>query len=32
MQRKEGPDLFIPSTKYPRRKKLKSIQHVSYEP
>jgi len=32
MQRKEGPDFFIPSSKYPHRKKLKSIEHVSYEP
>ena len=32
MQRKEGPDFFIPSSKFPHRTKLKSIQHVSYEP
>ena len=32
MQRKEGPDFFIPSSKFPRRTKLKSVEHVSYEP
>ncbi len=32
MQRKEGPDFFIPSSKFPHRTKLKSIQHVTYEP
>ncbi len=32
MKRKEGVDFFIPSTKYPGRKKLKTVQHVGYEP
>ena len=32
MQRKEGPDFFIPSSKFPHRTKLKSVQHVTYEP
>lgn len=32
MQRKEGPDFFIPSSKFPHRTKLKSVEHVSYEP
>lgn len=32
MRRKEGADFFIPSSKHPHRKKLKSIQHVTYEP
>ena len=32
MRRKEGVDFFIPSTKYPGRKKLKTVQHVTYEP
>lgn len=32
MRRPEGVDFFIPSYKYPRRKKLKSLTHVSYEP
>lgn len=30
MRRKEGADFFIPSTKYPGRKKLKSVTHSSY--
>ena len=30
MRRKEGADFFIPSHKYPGRKKLKSITHSSY--
>jgi hypothetical protein len=29
MRRPEGPDFFIPSSKYPGRKKLKSISHRS---
>jgi hypothetical protein len=32
MRRREGADFFIPSTKYPGRKKLKSVHHVAYEP
>jgi len=32
MQRREGADFFIPSSKHPNRKKLKSVQHLSYEP
>ncbi|HOP06077.1 MAG TPA: hypothetical protein PLF13_02165 [candidate division Zixibacteria bacterium] len=32
MRRKEGKDFFIPSSKHPNRKKLKSIEHVTYEP
>lgn len=32
MRRREGVDFFVPSTKYPGRKKLKSVQHVTYEP
>lgn len=32
MRRREGADFFIPSTKYPNRKKLKRVQHVVYEP
>jgi len=32
MKRKEGPDLFIPSPRFPNRKKLKSVQHTSWEP
>ncbi len=32
MRRSEGRDFFIPSNKYPRRTKLKSVEHTSYEP
>jgi len=32
MRRKEGPDFFVPSVKHPRRKKLKSVEYVTYEP
>lgn len=32
MRRREGADFFIPSTKYPGRKKLKTVEHVAYEP
>ncbi|MEW5994038.1 MAG: hypothetical protein AB1744_06545 [Candidatus Zixiibacteriota bacterium] len=32
MRRKEGPDFFIPSSKYPGRKKLKSVHHVTRAP
>lgn len=32
MRRREGADFFIPSTKYPGRKKLKTVQHTTYEP
>ena len=32
MRRPEGPDFFIPSNKHPRRTKLKSVEHTSYEP
>ncbi len=32
MRRPEGPDFFIPSHKHPKRTKLKSIEHTSYEP
>ena len=32
MRRREGADFFIPSTKFPGRKKLKSVHHVAYEP
>ena len=32
MRRREGADFFIPSTKYPGRKKLKTVEHVPYEP
>lgn len=32
MRRREGADFFIPSTKYPGRKKLKSVEHIAYEP
>ena len=32
MRRKEGEDFFIPSHKYPGRKKLKSVEHLNYEP
>ncbi len=30
MRRKEGADFFIPSPKYPGRKKLKSVTHSTY--
>ncbi|MDH4034406.1 MAG: hypothetical protein OEV80_11475, partial [candidate division Zixibacteria bacterium] len=32
MRRKEGADFCIPSSKFPHRKTLKSVHHVSYEP
>ena len=32
MRRPEGADFFIPSYKHPKRKKLKSVEHTSYEP
>lgn len=32
MRRPEGADFFIPSTKYPGRKKLKTVHHLAYEP
>lgn len=32
MRRKEGADFCIPSARFPRRKSLKTIHHVSYEP
>jgi hypothetical protein len=32
MRRPEGPDFFIPSHKHPKRTKLKSVEHTSYEP
>lgn len=32
MRRKEGVDFCIPSSKFPYRTSLKSVQHVSYEP
>ena len=32
MRRREGVDFFIPSTRYPGRKKLKTVKHVAYEP
>ncbi len=32
MRRREGPDFYIPSHKHPNRKKLKTVQHLSYEP
>ncbi|UCD63638.1 MAG: hypothetical protein JSW34_12980 [Candidatus Zixiibacteriota bacterium] len=32
MRRKEGPDFFVPSYKHHGRKKLKSVEHVTYEP
>ncbi len=32
MRRKEGVDFFIPSSRHPGRKKLKSVQHTTYEP
>jgi hypothetical protein len=32
MRRKEGPDFCAPSSKHPRRKKLKSVSHLTYEP
>jgi hypothetical protein len=30
MRRPEGPDFFIPSPKYPGRKKLKTVSHRSF--
>ncbi|MFQ5499142.1 MAG: hypothetical protein ACE5FH_05685 [Candidatus Zixiibacteriota bacterium] len=32
MRRKEGADFYIPSSRQPRRKKLRSVEYVSYEP
>ena len=32
MRRPEGRDFFIPSTKHPRRNKLRPMEHVTYEP
>ncbi len=32
MRRAEGPDFFVPSVKHPKRKKLKSVEYVTYEP
>ena len=32
MRRPEGPDFFIPSFKHPKRTKLKSVEHTSFEP
>ena len=32
MRRPEGPDFFIPSYKHPRRKKLKTVEALTYEP
>jgi len=32
MRRPEGRDFFIPSTKHPRRDKLRPMEHVTYEP
>ena len=32
MRRKEGADFFIPSYRHPRRKKLRTVEAVSYEP
>ncbi len=32
MRRKEGADFFIPSVKHPKRKKLKTIKHMSSAP
>ncbi len=32
MRRKEGADFCIPSVKFPKRTRLRSVQHVSYEP
>lgn len=32
MRRREGPDFFVPSVKHPKRKKLKSVEYVTYEP
>lgn len=32
MRRPEGADFFIPSYKHPGRKKLKTVEHSSYEP
>ena len=31
-RRKEGRDFYIPSSKHPERNKLKSMEHVAYEP
>lgn len=32
MRRPEGRDFFIPSVHHPRRKKLRPMEHVTYEP
>ena len=32
MRRREGRDFCIPSPKHPRRKKLKAMTHLTYEP
>jgi hypothetical protein len=32
MRRKEGVDFFIPSSRHPGRKKLKSVEHTTWEP
>lgn len=32
MRRPEGPDFFIPSHKHPKRTKLKTVEHTSFEP
>ena len=32
MRRREGPDFFVPSVKHPKRKKLKTVEYVTYEP
>ncbi len=32
MRRPEGRDFFIPSSRHPGRKKLKAVEHVTYEP
>ena len=32
MRRREGPDFFVPSYKHPGRKKLKTVEYVTYEP
>jgi hypothetical protein len=32
LRRREGPDFYIPSHKHPNRKKLKSVDHLTYEP
>lgn len=32
MRRKEGADFYIPSVRHPQRKKLKTVEYVTYEP